>query len=157
MIYWRRPLTRLELALYAAVVGLLLAIFADISLYYMETAERTAMEGTVLNVNTGFRNRKLVQMFRGDRDSGAEVGSPFQLAGVVPHNYSGDRSSGAAMHPGERGIWMLDRATGEVLYLPRFTRRLRTEDPARAIRFRVVEAAPNGFKVLVPSQPYAWD
>jgi hypothetical protein len=56
----------------------------------------------------------------------------------------------------ERPSWAFDAQRGEVVYLPRIRRGLRTEDPAGALRFRLVPH-PSGLGYsLVSTSRYEW-
>ena len=57
----------------------------------------------------------------------------------------------------ERPAWVFDTQRGEVVYLPRIRRALRTEDPAGAVRFRLMPH-PSGLGYsLVATSRYVWD
>src|SRR3979490_1800564 len=94
-MYWRRRLSRLEAAIYAAVVALVLAVFLERLLYYMELAERTAMEITVSHVNSGLDLRQASGRLatQSVRDPAASARNPFELAAMSPGNFLGEMDS----------------------------------------------------------------
>ena len=79
--YGNRRLTRLEIGLYATGAAILLAIFADKALDYMELAERTAMYTTVGVITSSVNARIAADMLRGAaKPAGTFTGAdPFAL------------------------------------------------------------------------------
>src|SRR3979411_533404 len=94
-MYWRRPLTRLELALSPAAVAVVLAVFLERLLTYMELAERTVMEMTVSRVNSALDVRRAYDMLAARTASAPTTLSrnPFELAGMSPANFHGEMDS----------------------------------------------------------------
>ena len=90
-MYWRRRLTRLEAAIYAALAAILLAAVADRLLYVMELAERTAMETTIIRVNAALNTRLAYELILGKQpDVNAWLQrNPFELADAWPSNFLG--------------------------------------------------------------------
>ena len=156
-MYWRRRLTRLEVAIYASVAALVLAVFLERVLYYMELAERTVMELTVSNVNSALTVRRALDMLAGraSNDPTAPSRNPFALAGMSPANFHGEIDS-PNLADLERGYWVFDQTRRELIYLPRLRRGLDTADPDGAIRFRL-ERRANDTSMLVPTSKYAWN
>lgn len=156
-MYWRRRLSRLEVGIYAAVVGLVLAVFLERALYYMELAERTVMEMTVSNVNSALNVRRAYDILAGRAagDPTAPLRNPFELAGMSPANFHGEVDS-PSLADLERGYWVFDRTRRELIYLPRLRRGLTTADPDGAIRFRL-ESRGNAISMLAPTSEYSWD
>lgn len=155
-LFWQRKLTRLELALYAAIVAIAVAVFFERLLYYMEIAERTAMEVTVSRVNSAIHLARAYVMLKGEAPGQAlPTADPFQLAGISPRNFLGalEKPTLASM---DRGVWLFDRSTGEAIYLPRLYRQLTTNDQDQAIRFRLMPPPAGVVPVLVPTSPYTW-
>jgi hypothetical protein len=152
-VYWRRPLTRLELAIYGALVGVFIAVFIERGLYYLELAERTAMEVTVSRVNSAINLRRAQDMLREGRASAPKGENPFEFARVKQANFRGEVLA-AELYRLERGSWAFDPLRQEVVYLPRLHRLLEVDDPDGAIRFRIVPE--RGF-MLVPTSQYRWE
>src|SRR6185503_722651 len=105
MMYGRRPLTKLEAAIFAAVVGVFLVIFARQMLGYMEIAERAAMQATLINTTAAI-NVRLAASYR-DQAAGTSDWTrrnPFELTGMLPPNFT------AGVAPGllEPGQWTYD-------------------------------------------------
>ena len=151
-MYWRRRLTRLELALYAVVVSIMLIAFFERALYYMELSERAAMETTILNLNAGLAVRSAFASLSG-RPVQTE-GNPFELAGAPsPVNFGGVVR---AADPGElpRGLWFFDPDRRELVYLPRLQRGLTVDAPGSLLRFKL-DHTRHPLK-LVPTITYAW-
>jgi hypothetical protein len=152
-MYWRRPLTRLELALYVSLIGIFIAVFVERALYYMELAERTSMEVTVSRVNSAINMRRAFDILREGRASQPNGENPFEFARLTPPNFRGEVLA-AEVYRLEKGNWAFDPLRGEVLYLPRLHRLLEVNDPDGAIRFRV--RPEHGF-TLVPTSEYKWE
>jgi hypothetical protein len=154
---WHHRLSRLELTICGALVSLILAVFLERALHYMELAERTAVEVTVGNVNSALNVGRALEMLRRQAPSGpsASLRNPFDFAGMSPPNFHGEFDS-PDLAAYERGNWVFDRTKAELIYLPRLTRGLSTKDPDRAIRFRL-EAGRQGALELVPTSTYSWN
>jgi|SRR6188508_2362133 len=153
-MYWRRPLTRLELALYAAIVGVVLAVFLDRLLDTMELAERLAMEATVTRVNSALTVRVAADRLRGRPTRISEVldRNPFEVAGAAASNSLGELDA-PILEDLERGKWVFDRVGRELIYLPRLHRRLQAT--GSVVRFRLVHRG-DGTLALTPVLPYSW-
>jgi hypothetical protein len=155
MMYGRRPLTRLEGALYAVVGVVLIGTFANFALDYMEIAEKTAMQATLNNIASAVNVRYASGLVGGGpMDITDWVGrNPFDLARTVPQHYAGDldfRDPTAI----ERPAWIFDAAKGELLYLPRLHRNLSVE--AGVLRFKLVRHRSGAGFMLAPTSPYSW-
>ncbi len=156
-IYGRRPLTKLETGLYAGIVAILMALFVPYVLGFMELAERTAMQSTLMQVTSGMNTRfayDLLQGKAGDFSALARA-NPFELARVSPKNFLGETDA-AEVATLERGSWFYDVPRGELVYLPRLRTGLHTTDPDSALRFRLEPNGAFGY-TLVPSVPYRWE
>jgi general secretion pathway protein G len=156
-MYWRRRLSRLEVAIYAVVVAVVLTAFLERLLYYMELAERTAMEVTVSYVNSGLDLRQAYGMLatQSASDPAASARNPFELAAMSPGNFLGEMDS-PRLADLERGNWVFDRAQKELIYLPRLRRGLDTADPNGAIHFKL-EARGGNRSRLVPTLSFTWE
>jgi hypothetical protein len=155
-VYWRRPLSRLELALYCSIIAILIAVFLDRGLYYMELAERTAVNLTVRNVASAINVRIAHGLLRGESTPASRLiqRNPFELAGATPPNYAG--TSGLDEGAVEAGTWAYDPQRGVLLYRPRVSRGLRVEDGGSLLRFRLEPADTGPGVLLVPAIPYTW-
>ena len=156
-MYGRRPLTRLEATLYSILGALFLAIFAERLLAYMELAEKVAMEATVNTLTTAINARVALEMIHGAAPPrGRWTGrNPFEIAGA---NSGTARPLGMqAVASLDRPSWTYDVERGEVIYLPRLYRGLRTQDADGALRFRLIpHTAGLGYK-LVSTSGYEWE
>jgi hypothetical protein len=157
-MYWHRPLSRLETATSAVVVAVVLAFFLERLLYYMELAERTAMEVTVSHVNSGIAITLAHVILGGDQAKQAEVlrQNPFQLAKMAPANFWGDTNR-PDLRTYERGGWIFDTSRSELVYLPRLRRGLKTTEAEEALRFHLSGPVNGVFYRLVPASKYTWD
>jgi hypothetical protein len=157
-IYWRRPLTRLECALYAALVGVLITVFLERALAYMELAERTAMEVTIQHVNSGLQIRRAAEMLQGRAIDGQKSlqRHPFDVAMMRVTNLHPDVADREQLAELERGYWVFERSTKELIYLPQLHRRLQTEGSETVLRFHLIGGGSAPY-VLVPAAKYSWD
>jgi hypothetical protein len=124
----------------------------------MEWAERTAMYTTLTVVASSVNARVAADMLRGSaKPAGSSAGgNPFELGGTTPPFFMGDLGS-RDLRSFERPAWAFDAQRGEVVYLPRIRRALRTQDPAGALRFRLVPH-PSGLGYsLVSTSRYEWE
>jgi hypothetical protein len=144
MMYWRRPLTRLEAALYGCLLAVFVGVFARSMAGYMEAAERLAMQATLINTTAAINVRR----FQGLSDW--QRRNPFELSGATPPNFvkGGDPASM------ESGQWTFDIEQAELVYLPRLRLTLQTSDGQNVLRFRLIQG-PRGYS-LEPKAPFVW-
>lgn len=143
-MYWRRPLTRLEAALYGGLLAVFVGIFVRSMIGYMEAAERLAMQATLINTTAAINVRR----FQGLSDWSRR--NPFELAGAMPSNFVKDVDP-ASM---ESGQWTFDAERAELVYLPRMRFTLQTSDGQNVLRFRLTLGA-RGYS-LEPKAPFVW-
>jgi hypothetical protein len=157
-IYGRRPLTRLEAALYGGIAAILITFFAYRLLEVMELAERTAMEATVNKLNAAVNTRLAYEVMRGTVANAPAwaMRNPFELGNVSAGNFAGEVDSA---RPGalERGTWAFDASRAELIYLPRLGAGLQTSDPQGAVRFKAIVGRNGMGYMLVPTSPYRWE
>lgn len=157
-MFGRRPLTRLEIGLYAAIVAVAVAIFLDRLLAVMELAERAAMEQTVTRVNSAINLRIAYDLLNGQlvNVQAALARNPFELAKTLPPNYRGatDTLDLASI---ESGSWFYDPTRRELIYRPRLRRNLVTADGSGLVRFRLIAGSTGTHYMLVPAYKYSWD
>jgi len=147
-VYWRRRLTRLEAGLYAAVVGILIAVFLERALYYMELAERATMEATIARLNSAIQFRIAHELLRGSIQNQASVhiANPFEYASAIPPNFQGGPAETI-----EAGHWGFDGR--HVVYRPRLHRFLTAPDGmSPRARFRLAREG----HMLVPTSEWHW-
>src|SRR5437870_2645246 len=91
-MFGRRPLTRLEMGLYAAIFAVVATVLLNRLFAMMELAERSAMEQTVSRVNSSINLQLAHEMLKGQliNVSTALQDNPFKLAKATPPNYRGE-------------------------------------------------------------------
>ena len=157
-MYGRRRLTRIEIAVYAVIVGTLIAVFFSYLTDYMEMAEKTAMETTVKNVTAAINLRYATLVLTGERKRTAQWPreNPFEIARAFPPGYRGLLDGSQDRADVERPAWLFDALRGELVYLPRLYRHLDGGE-VDELRFRL-EGHPSGTGfVLAPTTVYSWD
>lgn len=156
-MFARRPLSRLEMGLYAIIVAIAAAILLGRLLEMMEQAERSAMEQTVTRVNSAINIRIAYEMLDGQliQVQAALKRNPFDLAKATLPNYRGEGDAFELARV-ESGSWFFDKDRAELVYKPRLKHNLVTADGSGMVRFRLV-AAPGTRYVLVPANTYTWE
>jgi hypothetical protein len=155
-MFGRRKLTRVEMAVYAFIIAVVVAVFSSYVLTYMELAEKVAMETTVTNTTAAINIRYAMLVMDGHGSQAARWTSanPFELARTFPANYRG--TAGTAAGSVDRPAWLFDAGRAELIYLPRLYSHLSHGD-ADEVRFRL-ERHPSGFGfVLAPTSSYTWE
>src|SRR6185503_2090428 len=129
MMFGRRPLSRLEMGLYAGIVATLLAVFVRQAMDYMEIAERAAMQATLNNAVSAinFRLGYNVLTSGAPQDADWATRNPFEIARMSPPNFAGDVESSRVVSLAS-GSWAFDTGAAELVYLPHLSARLETED-----------------------------
>jgi hypothetical protein len=150
-LYGRRPLTKLERGLYAALAAIFIAIFASELLDYMELAERAAMEATLMNAVAAINVQTARDMLGSPKRDSDRTRNPFEFAGMAPANFAGELHG--SLPPA--GSWGYDSASAELIYAPRLHFKLHTSNGQPVLRFRV-ESGPGAVKRVVPIAPYEW-
>ena len=160
---FRRPLHRLESALYIAIFGVLAAVLLDRLLTMSEYAERAAMQSTLARLQAGMylRLAESVVMHRTADVRGWDKRNPFELAKDRPGNYLGERAN---PHPADLapGYWFFDTVSKEVVYVPsqyRLVERPRGDPPALRYRLLLSEVSASGLPAhigFVASEPIMW-
>ena len=132
----------LEFSVILVVIGVAAAFFLDGLYYVQEQAERTVMEATVRNMDSGVRMEAAMRSIHGQEASiGELVGeNPVQWLENPPVGYSG-----ACQQELVPGGWCFDTASREIVYRPRIDRHLRHLEPERlGLRWRVGSAVVVG-------------
>jgi len=152
-MYGHRPLSKLEAGLYALMVGIFITIFANFMLDYMESAERSAMQATLLNT-MGAVNTRLAQevlLAGGAARVDWTRSDPFEIARARPPGFVGGLDARSL----PAGAWTFDKFRAEVLYRPKRGAHLYTTSGDGVLRFRLVRSR-FGYD-LAPSEPYRWE
>jgi general secretion pathway protein G len=129
----------LQFSVALAVIGVLAVFLLDALYDVMEQAERTVMEATIRNMDSGLRVELARRMIHGQEASiGDLVGAnPVQWLEAPPVGYSGNCRRDLTA-----GEWCFDAVTNEIVYRPRLVRNLEYHDPSRSgLRWRVSTAA----------------
>lgn len=145
-MYWRRKLTRLELSLYVIIVSIVIGVFLERALYYMELSERAAVEATIVNANSAIAVHAAQALLTG---MVLKPGlNPFDLM-TPPANYLGE-----VAHPSLEsmplGSWAFDSSARQLVYRARFRRFLDTD----TLRFEVRRGAIS--LKLAPANRFEW-
>jgi type II secretory pathway pseudopilin PulG len=158
--------TLFELVIGITIVGMLGAVLSERMLRYQEYAEKTAMEVTARQIQTGLRMQVADLMMR-DRLHEADrllQSNPMTWLETPPPNYVGERST-RNVSDELRGNWYFDVNRRELVYTP-FHRRFfepRTSDKLR-VRYGIssvpISGSGSGREVeglsLVLLTPYRW-
>ncbi|MDW8469729.1 MAG: hypothetical protein RML56_12900 [Burkholderiales bacterium] len=156
MMYGRRPLTRLEAGLYAALVVLLVAVFLDRMLRLLAAAERDVVALTVANTEAALRTRLAVAvLLERPLPPDWRHRSPLEIAGVEVRHYVGERARPAPADL-ERGAWAFDSEARELVYRPRYPIGLQIADRGELLRFKLDADPRQGQIRLVASVAYTW-
>lgn len=122
-----------------AVIAVIAAYLFDALHDAQEQAERTVMEATVRNMDSGLRMEVATRVMHGQEASIRELvgANPVQWLETPPVGYTGVCRREQA--PGE---WCFDAATQEIVYRPRVDRHLEYLEPDRpGLRWRVSSVA----------------
>ena len=150
-VYGGRPLTRLELALAALLLGIALAGFLREAQRLMEDAERTAMHATLNHAVAAINARLAHEVLRG------EVGDLAQWMRRDPFELARMERTSPGVVSGTTGTWRYDAVRHELVYRPRHASRLRTQEPDGTIRFKPRLAQPALGYMLVHTSKYVWE
>ena len=134
-----RSRSLLEFSVVLVVIGVAAAYFVDGLYYVQEQAERTVMEATVRNMDSGVIMDAATRTMHGQEASiGELVGTnPVQFLENPPVGYAGMCKQELAA-----GEWCFDATSHEMVYLPRVDRHLEYLVPGRpGLRWRVSSAA----------------
>lgn len=155
----------LQFSVVLAVIGVV-AVFLLDSLYYaLEQAERTVIEATVRNMDSGVRMQAATRVMRGEEASIRELvgANPVQWLDHPPEGYTGNCKRELV-----RGGWCFDPETHEIVYRPRVDRHLEYHGPGSSgLRWRAASTAeiagrqsagpaPAGAIRVVSTTSFAW-
>lgn len=124
-----------QISVVVGIIVLLAAVLLNALNYVQEKAERTVMEATVLNMQSGLKMEISDRAIRGQGASARELigANPVQWLANPPQGYSGNCRPQRI--PGE---WCYDGTTREVVYRPRLDRNLEYRGSgAKELRWRV--------------------
>lgn len=158
--------TLFELMVVIVIFSMLVAVLLNRLGYYLELAEKAAMESTLRAIKTGLQTRlaELIITRRQAETSMLEVEDPTRWLEQKPPNYAG-----AYREPAEPGHWYFDERQRQLVYVVNSGQRLEIEGApgAKELRFRVlllVDRHEAGGKrvqsvsgvTLVPVRAYRW-
>ena len=129
----------LQFSVALAVIGVLAAFLLDALYYALEQAERTVMEATIRNMDSGLRVELASRVIHGQEASIGELvgANPVQWLESPPPGYKGSCQRDLAP-----GTWCFDAMTHEIVYRPRVDRHLEYhESSSSGLRWRVGSAA----------------
>lgn len=129
----------LQFSVVLAVIGVVAVFLLDALYYALEQAEKTVMEATVRNMDSGVRMQAAVRVMRGQEASIRElVGTnPVQWLENPPVGYTGNCQRELV-----RGGWCFDAETHEIVYRPRVDRHLEYHGSGSSgLRWRAVSTA----------------
>lgn len=156
-----------ELVVGITIVGLLGMALSERMLRYQEYAEKTAMEVTARNIQTGLR-LKVADLMMTDRMHEIDrllLVNPITWLETPPPNYIGERAD-SRQDAAVAGNWHFNTARREVVYVPFHRRFFEPQVPGNgSIRFRIgavpVANANDARKVegltLLLLSPYKWE
>lgn len=154
-----------EYSVLAAIVGILVTVLLNALNHVQEKAERTIMETTLSNMESGLKMEISTRTIQGKAASIRELigGNPVQWLASSPQGYSG--ICGGQRAPGE---WCYDSASRELVYRPRHDRSLEFRVAGtRELRWRVGlvrdtsgrqanENEPVGQIGVIPTTSFVW-
>ena len=160
-----------ELLIVISIVAVLAGLIFDRSLYYLEQAEKTAMEQVAGAMQSALTLQYGQLVTRGKPSDAAVLArdNPMNWMQKKPRNFAGEFYE-PTPQSAEPGNWLFDLKTRDMVYLPRRTGHFRPgKDGKNWIRFHVVtqhepsrlpslQNAPPELTGLViePVEPYSW-
>lgn len=162
-----------ELLMVVLLVGALSMVVLDYMLGYIEMAERSAMENTVMNLRSALRLRLAEVLVHGDAREGVRLArdNPMNWLQESPPNYAGEFED---PEPGviALGKWYYDRKNRELVYLVDMGREFVPDKAGiKRVRYRVYapflqKAAQENREIsasdvvgdvsFVLAEPYVW-
>lgn len=163
--------TLLELVAVISIIVVLMGLFLNRALFYMEQAEKTAMEQVAGSVQSALTMQYGQILTRGKPSDVAALASdnPMNWMQRRPRNYAGEFYDPAPVTVAP-GNWVFDLKSRELIYVPDRTDHFKPgRDGKKWIRFHVVvnyepsrlpslqSAAPELTGLMfVPVEPYSW-
>ena len=129
----------LQFSVVLAVIGVVAVFLLDALYYALEQAERTVMEATIRNMDSGLRVELATRIIHGQEASIGELvgANPVQWLENPPSGYTGNCQPELAP-----GGWCFDAMTREIVYRPRVDRHLEyLQSSSSGLRWRVGPAA----------------
>ena len=128
-----------EFVIVVLLFGALSTVVLEYMLHYIEVAEKSAMENTVMNMRSSLRLRLAQVLVRNDVDEGVRLSrdNPMNWLQEMPPNYAGEFDN---PEPGAiaKGKWYYDRGKRELVYLVDMGREfVPDEEGGKRVRYRV--------------------
>lgn len=163
-----------EFVFVVLLVGVLSMAAEFFMLHYIEVAEKSAMEATVVNLKSSLRLRLSEILIHGDAQEAARVAmdNPMNWLHEAPPNYAGEFDDPT---PGSiaRGKWYFDKKSRELVYLvDQGDKFIADEDGIKRVRYQVYapfikKAVKENRQItvnevvreisLVPVERYVWE
>jgi len=128
-----------QYAIVLVIIAVVAAFLLDALYYAQEQAERTVMEATVRNMDSGLKIEVATRVMRGQEASIRQLvgANPVQWLEKPPDGYAG-----ICRQELTPGGWCFDAATHEIVYRPRVDRHLEYLESGRpGLRWRVGSTA----------------
>ena len=135
-----RGFTLIELVIVIIIIAVLMGLFMDRFVYYQEQAEKVAMEEVLGVIQSSLTMQYGMIKTRGISSDVAalEKDNPINWLQKKPSNYAGEFYE-ASPQSAQRGNWLFDLKTRELIYLPRNTDNFRPGSDGKPwIRFHAV-------------------
>jgi prepilin-type N-terminal cleavage/methylation domain-containing protein len=135
----QRGFTLLELIVVITIIVLLMALFLDRALYYMEQAEKTAMEEVAGSIQSALTMQYGHVLTRGQPSDVAALArdNPVNWLQKKPLNYAGEFFDPAPQAV-ESGSWIFDLKSRDLVYVMRNANYFKPgKDGRKWIRFHV--------------------
>lgn len=163
--------TLLELIVVITIIVALMGLFLNRALYYMERAEKAAMEEMAGSIQSALTMQYGRIITRGKSSDVVALtsGNPMNWMQKKPHNYAGEFYDPSPQSV-PAGNWMFDLRSRELIYVPDRTDHFKPgKDGKFWVRFHVTasyepsplpslhNAAPELTGILFePVEPYSW-
>ena len=161
-----RGFSLVELLVVVTLVAVLAAILLDRILLYQEQAEKVAAEQVIAAVRSGLQMQFASRLLSEDRSGikGIFEGNPIDILIDPPSNYGGIISGGGqSPEVPKKGSWYFDKERRELVYYPKLSSNLASENVEKVLRFRVEGSGElagrgnMGFGIrLTTVIPYQW-
>ena len=167
----QRGFTLIELVIVVTLIVVLMALFFNRALFYMEQAEKTAMEQVAGSIQSALTLQYGQILTRGKPSDVAALAqdNPMNWLQKKPRNYSGEFFDPSPLAV-ESGNWVFDLKSRELVYVVRTANYFKPgKDGKNWIRFHVainhgksrlpsLQNAPPELTGIVfePVEPYSW-
>ncbi|MDO9067127.1 MAG: hypothetical protein Q7W05_01565 [Deltaproteobacteria bacterium] len=139
-------LSKFEFLVIIAVIGFISWLGLERLTYLQVLGEKTAVEATILNIQTGLRYAMAERVIRGEEQRIAEMGgsNPVQWLEKPPQDYVGECAGEHAA-----GSWCFDLRSRELRYRPRLDLGLQPPRPKPGVLSWRIERAAGAASVRI--------